>query len=283
MSVEGSSDSCYCCAKPQTSGMDMDAALSELGMLSSVTDMRKQYVNERAERTRRRNRLISEPSTSASSLEVAGVCMTPSNSPNKANASNGSYQIVQLNTQFVTSLSSGLNALEASQAVSQEAMSFGSHYSQETLEQEARANRISRTRSRLRRFRKPYELPFLHRHSIDTCYSSLPDTSVSTDNSNDSLASADEKPGCSTPPQHQTLDSVFRRPAAAASKQLSASSNLSTPEKTVVPGAVCRSKSLDDLDFSKLRLAEAENHNFILQKKEMDSVSQYMENLHVNE
>jgi hypothetical protein len=35
---------CYCCGVAPSARMDIDAALDELGMLSSVTESRKQYM-----------------------------------------------------------------------------------------------------------------------------------------------------------------------------------------------------------------------------------------------
>ena len=259
--------------------MDVDAALNELGMLSSVTEIRKQYVA--AERNRRRARQISEPSTST--LTVANnVGMTPSNSPDKGNHSG--YQVIKLNPHFVTSLSSGLSQLEVTRPpVAHTAVSLGSQYNHDSLEREARNRRMSRMKvSRYHRFKKPYELPWLsQRHSIDVCYSG---DSFSNDNSNDSAVS-DDKPGCSTPTVNTATNMcLFSTPEKTRPKEKPCStSNTGSPEKTLNQSAVARSKSLDDLDFSKLRLAEAENHNFILQKKEIDSVSQCMQNLNVNE
>lgn len=258
-------------------GMDVDAALNELGMLSSVTDSRKQYV---CERTRRRVRQVSEPGNSGLSVEtsMSEACMTPSNSPNK-----GMYQIVTLNPQFVTSLSAGMAALDA--AVIQDASpqhidQLGSRYCQESLDFEAKTSRLSRLKcSRIRRYRKPYEVPWLQRHSIDVCYSSV--DAASPENSNDSTAS------CSTPPIDSSLNlGPFSTPEKTRpTESMCKSSDTTTPEKSAVttPAPVTRSKSLDDLDFSKLKLAEAENQNFIVQKKEIDSMSQYLQNLNVNE
>jgi len=70
-------------------------------------------------------------------------------------------------------------------------------------------------------------------------------------------------------------------------------SNPSTPEKT--PGAtmlcmppiaatVTRSKSLDELDFAQLRLnSEKENCSFVLERKEIERMSQNFLHLQVNE
>ena len=60
--------SCYCCVRlPQThsSRMDIDTALNELGMLSSVTESRRQFMRERElfmQRRASRERFLSEPS-----------------------------------------------------------------------------------------------------------------------------------------------------------------------------------------------------------------------------
>ena len=289
------SNSCYCCLRPSTPavGMDIDAALMELGMLSSVTDSRQQYL---AERSRPRVRQVSEPSTSTSlepdAASLTSACMTPTNSPNK-----GTYQIVQLNPQFVTSLSSGINAIEMTRSASKDSIDFGTRYSQESLDRESKSNRLSRNKvSRLRRFRKPYEVPWLQRHSIDVCYSGESSSGSQSEHSTETVAAtAAGAPPPQTPPIElekrnlclfNTVTPAEKSRDAATEKPLCSSSNASTPEKSnhhSQGSTVPRSKSLDDLDFAKLRLAEAENHNFIVQKKEIDSVSQHLQNLNVNE
>ncbi len=269
--------SCYCCTRPRQN-MDVDSALNELGMLSSVTDIRKQYV---AERNRRRTRQLSDPAAAALMVDTNTVCMTPSNSPDKSTG----YQVIKLNPQFVTSLSSGLEQLEVSRPQVQSAVTFGARYSQDSLEREARNSRRA-SRLRYSRFRKPYELPWLQRHSIDVCYGSSAASGLfSNENSSDSFASAEDNHPSSSAPPSETTSNLCLAVASESPRTKLCSSSSGSPEKTLSQGAgaVARSKSLDDLDISKLRLAEAENHNFIRQKKEIDSVSQYMQNLNVNE
>lgn len=46
-----SQSGCYCC-NPVPAGMDVDSALHELGMISSVTNSRREYLRERNRHTR---------------------------------------------------------------------------------------------------------------------------------------------------------------------------------------------------------------------------------------
>ncbi len=259
-------NSCYCCTKPPklTSGMDIDVALNELGMLSTVTDSRREYLQERARQDRaghRRDRNLSEPGTSASP--------TPSNSPSK-----GTYQILQMNPQYVISLSTtGPKMEDRISNISRDLSSnFGAKYSQENIEYEVKTSRVARTKlARLKRFRKPYEVPW--RNSTgEHCYRTPYFGPLLSQSQASAAAAAIGTPEKTT------------RGADRASN-----SNTSTPEKQnsssllSVEVTVPRSKSLDELDFAKLRLAEAENHNFILEKKEIDKMSQHLQNLQVNE
>ena len=309
-------DGCYCCPKPSTSdvnqsAMDLDSALSELGMLSTVTDSRKQYLQEQAMRFRHsglcpRNRNHSEPSITA-----AG---TPANSPTK-----GMYQIIHMNSQFVTSLSTGLAActqpstsssppLSPSAPTSSsllqkpvmksstacECLDFGEKYGQDDLDQEARSSRLSRLKlSRMKRFRKPYELPW--RQSLEKTYGTMtstychmtmssPYTSVNSTYSHMTSTSCNQIQN-----QYSTGDTSLldMAPDKSHAGVKISSSNCSTPEKTQYANSqqacVTRSKSLDDLDVTKLQLAECENQNFIVQRKEIDTVSQHLQDLHVME
>ena len=282
-------DGCYCCPKPSTSNanqsaMDLDSALNELGMLSSVTDSHKQYEREKERQFARtilgaRSRNLSEPSFTG-----AG---TPSNSPTK-----GVYQVVQFNSQFITSLSSGLQActrpsisnaspsnLQKPAALNSsvcERLDFGERYRQEELEQDAKANRLSRLKmSRVKRFRKPYELPW--RQALEKSCNSSPSNSPNQH-----------------PEQYSTPVACVATPFLGVTPEKNrpadkiSTSNSSTPEKSCYnsakqPASVIRSKSLDDLDLSKLRLAESENQNFVLERKEIDNVSQHLRDMHVAE
>ncbi|XP_041361516.1 uncharacterized protein LOC121377542 [Gigantopelta aegis] len=82
--ASGTTSVCYCCcsetqANAPSNSMDVDAALHELGMLSTVTDSRHQFLKER-------NRTVSENSA---------VSLKPQNG----------YHIVQIDKHYVTGVS----------------------------------------------------------------------------------------------------------------------------------------------------------------------------------
>ncbi|WAR17706.1 hypothetical protein MAR_032325 [Mya arenaria] len=76
---------CYCCERTNTARMDIDSALDELGMLSSITESRKQYLRR-------------PHHAKTHSLPVS--------------TSTSSYHIVQIDTKYVTGFSSSQEASE---------------------------------------------------------------------------------------------------------------------------------------------------------------------------
>lgn len=265
---------CYCCnpIKP-AAGMELDTALHELGMLSSVTESRRQYLQEKARRDsleKSRMRNLSEPSLGSL------VHATPTNSPTKQGSQG--YQVLQINPQYVVSLSTSCfgkdshsdhynrdaserstpsTMAETDLSSRAAAVSIGAKYSQENVEYQAKSCRIARCRlARLKRFRKPYEVPW---HGMEKRYNiSYP------------------KP---LPGPTLVMPQTARIPLSSEGNR-----STNTPEKPLGElASVHRSRSLDELDFSKLQLAEAENHNFILEKKEIDTVSNNLQKLHVHE
>lgn len=282
---------CYCCVKPPLSThMDIDTALSELGMLSSSTQSRRQYLQEKEQHRRRvasRERFLSEPADlqdcvrsdvsvphfTTISESLATSPQTPSNSPSKG----GGYQILQLNMNYVTELSTctpkkdadpsalSMDLPTTSQGSDKTWFDLSQDYSKsDSFSKESKTGRLAKSKmsSRLRRFRKPYDIPW--RHSIESYYS---DHSAS-------------------PPLSSTFSASELSLPEKAQKRVTYPSNSSTPEKThpAAHGAsVPRSKSLDDLDLAKLKLAEAESNSSVLEKHEIDRVSQHFNDLHVGE
>jgi hypothetical protein len=110
----------------------------------------------------------------------------------------------------------------------------------------------SKCSSRHRRLKKPYEIPW--RHSIESYYG-------------DQTA-------------RPSPSSSFFANCISEKKVGYSASNSSTPEKSTPScserPSVSRSRSLDDLDLAKLKVAEAE-------RSEMDRVSQHFNALHVGE
>ena len=281
---------CYCCVKATTqtstmSSMDIDAALNELGMLSTVTESRRQFLHERSAMhgvtpttpvRRQRDRQISEPST---------VSATPSNSPQR-----GTYQILHINPQYVTSVTTIPGSLcypdgedqgsggcldnnrlniATEPMMSFPVPSFGAKYSQDVLERDSHTSRLSRVKlARLKRFRRPYEVPW--RQTPELCVQGYVNPGAQQDTH---LAA--------TVALATTPDRLTR----GGSDHKLSNSNASTPEKPSAQRKLSmqRSRSLDELDFAKIQLAEAENHNIVLQKREIDNMSRHLRNLQVTE
>ncbi|KAL3889916.1 hypothetical protein ACJMK2_002234 [Sinanodonta woodiana] len=151
---------CYCCSR-HSNKMDIDSALNELGMLSTITESRKQYLQER-------NRTRSESSLT-SKEKLAPL------SPNR-------YQIIHIDKKYVTGISDFVNSnaqcstgpqnsfdigrsLESSPPVAD----FVSSYSKlpNLLESEIQRKLMSKIRhAKSRRFRKPYAVPWRLYHSF---------------------------------------------------------------------------------------------------------------------
>ena len=253
---------CYCCGTALSHGLDIDAALNELGMLSTAAEGQREFQRDR----QHRQRYVSEPAGLSTS-----VCPTPATSPARP-----SYQVVQLNTQYVTDVSTGSPPkLTDQHSLDLQSLNFkfdkdgppaacrlefGDKFSKENLEAESQRGRLARLKlSRMKRFQRPYDLPWKHkmeRHYTERSYSlNVPITNL-----------------LSTPERTRLADKECN-------------SNSTTPEKPTSSSfcTVPRSKSLDELDFAKLHLAEAENHSFIQEKRDIETVSQHLKDLHVNE
>lgn len=89
MALHINQSGCYCCRKT-ASRMDIDMALDELGMLSTITESRKQYLHERS-RTRSEGSLAVKNKVNSGSL-----------------GGSSAYQIVQIDRNFVTGFSDSL-------------------------------------------------------------------------------------------------------------------------------------------------------------------------------
>ncbi|ELU13899.1 hypothetical protein CAPTEDRAFT_202543 [Capitella teleta] len=270
-----------CCMKPPSPAMNVDCALNELGMLSSVTQSRRQFLAEKGRRRSiARERYLSEPPadkiTDASSTYVPRsrpqISETPSpetplNSPLKGSG----FHILQLNMNYVTQFSthsSSSSPKDNDEAFSMETKDEGQpweHLGKDYASKESHP-RSSKSKgpSRLRRLKKPYEIPW--RHSIESYYSDqtvLPSPSSSFFNN---CVSESKTSSCSS--SSKTTTRVC-------------SSNSSTPEKSpscssLSSASLLRSKSLDDLNLAKLKLATTET-------QEMERVSQHFNDLHVGE
>ena len=265
--------------------MDIDAALNELGMLSSVSESRRQYLAECRRKelaALSRERKNSEPVIATNKFEET---------KGKAdmNTSKTGYQVLQLNSDFVTHVSPSSIKLDP---MISPVIEFGSKYNQENIEKESRSSRHSRSRlsSRMNRFKKPYDIPWLQRHSVDSCY---PSSCYERYTSNQLLYSLPHsKSQCDSHDEvFSTEDSACimkenvgkMEPGDKIQLKQSSNSDTSTGSKPKKHRQFCRSKSLDELDFSKLRVAETETMNYVEERKEIETVSSCLQNLHVNE
>lgn len=148
------SPSCYCC-KERSNAMDVDAALDELGMLSTVTNSRRQYLRERV---RTRSETI--------------------------HSETKSLNIVQLDKNFVSSISSGTfgtfyPTVDPGENIVVDPNSPGSSNMDQyrdtpTLRNREKQKCIRRSLLRKNRYKKPYEVPW----RLST---SLPETTITYD------------------------------------------------------------------------------------------------------
>ncbi|XP_014681623.1 PREDICTED: uncharacterized protein LOC106821370 [Priapulus caudatus] len=234
---------CYCChgnspppastsSCPLPSAMDIDSALHELGMLSTVTESRRQFLRERE--------CAREPK--------------PSSNPNSP--AKPGFRVLHMNSQYVT----GLLVAPASAAVRtgrtkslrglrERNRNVGAPYARADAAAAVAAGpgkSAGRMRS-ARRFKRPYQVPW-----HDSAHTTARDASA--------------PPPVDPPPP-------------ARERNISESSELPQWE----PAGFARSKSLDDLrvDLGKLLEVPAEGRSVVRDKKEIDKVSQHLQNLQV--
>ncbi|XP_003725000.1 uncharacterized protein LOC100892076 [Strongylocentrotus purpuratus] len=201
--------------------MDLDSALNELGMLSIVTESRKEYLKER-------------------------VSQNENNMNNATSSMQPSFQIVKMNTQFVTcvgsvlashgrpvitsssssSVQNGVMEAEKSSSASKPYPSF--------LVNEHRVVRTHRPTRRCQR--KPYAVP--HAHRSRTLRSRKLNTNLST-SLDDDVFLEDPQTDCNGNGRK------LRRPSSEAADKASL---------TVPDIQLHRSKSLDDIHLDRLRI-----------------------------
>ncbi|CAH1773166.1 unnamed protein product [Owenia fusiformis] len=274
--MEARNHPCYCCSRYQglqrdIMPMNLDSALNELGMLSSVTESRKQYLSER---NRNHNRSKSEQGTSSSQLPDTGDNAMSSTGSESSNSLSKGYQIVKINPQYVTSLNSGNRPMKIEQIGSKKdpghSICHGRKFMPDSLESEARGSRLTRVKfSRIKRFKKPYDVPW--RFSFDYANLTSPDMGEGLNSSSPTSTNARESP---------SLSSIHASPTKFAVRS---TSNSNTPEKKQNGrdrGSLVRSRSLDDLDLSKLNLMDKQYN--VQESKEIEKMSQNFLNLHVD-
>lgn len=229
-------NTCYCCKDKVKSksneDMDLDEALNELGMLSTVTESRKQYLREKQASSR--------------------ITRLYKNTDNRQQGRKNNFEVIHFNPQYITKVTIGSNQPSPSiwipDTFEDSTLDFGKNYrkSLENLDTEKRVRRLERYRlGRIRRFRRPYEVPW---RLMD------PMPNYSSQDSEDSL-------------------------------ELQSKSNSSSPVKYTSACTLPRSRSFDNLNFAMLKIATdiLEETNFSLCKQEIETVSANMRNLQVTE
>ncbi|XP_045181371.2 uncharacterized protein LOC123540425 [Mercenaria mercenaria] len=236
---------CYCCGVTPSARMDIDAALDELGMLSSVTESRKQYMQERM-RTRSESALITKRQ------------MYPKSHSLPASSASSSYQIVHLDTKYITGFTDTPNPEDMKSSIRQLPQSstdevfvdYSKDYrtQQENMDSAAEQRRkmrlkfkredISARNRRLlarKRAKQPYEVPWRLTQSFQ-----------------DSLLSrSDDIP--------------------------ESKSNSSSPVKPLNPESLTRSRSLDNIDFSAFFISENRD------RQDIDNVASGLKNLNFSD
>ncbi|GAB1599356.1 uncharacterized protein LOC115215897 [Argonauta hians] len=167
--------SCYCCSdkgKKNSEEMDLDEALNELGMLSTVTESRKQYLREKQTPSR-----------------VARLYK------NMDNRQQGKKKIgvIHLNPEYIAKVTIGSNQpsnnIWIQDRFENNNLDYFKNYQKrtESLEADMRSRRLERYRlGRIRRFRRPYEVPWRLMEPIPSSISSEIDSLEPQSKSNSS-------------------------------------------------------------------------------------------------
>ncbi|KAL4217743.1 hypothetical protein ACF0H5_022483 [Mactra antiquata] len=241
------SGGCFCCGGPSTNRMDIDAALDELGMLSTVTESRKQYLQERM-RTRSESGLISKHSSYSKSSAIP------------SSTASSTYQIVHIDTNYVTGFSDQpkQDCVKDSSSIADSEFSNEDVYidhakeyrtppfdNVESMADKRRKMRLKYRREDIsarnrrilarKRARQPYEVPWRLTQSF----------------------------------QENLLN---RHDDIPESK-----SNSSSPVKPINPDTLTRSRSLDNIDFSTFFISENAD------RREIDNVASELKNLNVSD
>lgn len=255
MSCEGG---CYFCVKPPERGMDLDSALNELGMLSSVTNSRKEFMKERKRST----------SESTPSRPFNEPLPRPFNEPAPFNEPVSSFHgkgfhILQVDPKYVTGFSADfplvMNVpnsdsdlpMDASRIPSTSETSpilepklkdcfctKGSCQHSEVTPKQVISKRSMLRKGRYKRYLKPYEVPWRLNNSL---------------------------------------------PEAEMHHQEHSKSNESSPVKALSGGPLIRSRSLNNLESARARLAdifEEPHPQHSADRQEIEKVSKQIENLH---
>ncbi|XP_035212087.1 uncharacterized protein LOC118186150 [Stegodyphus dumicola] len=238
--------SCYCCshdklkhAEPAAGEMELDAALQELGMLSTITNSRLDYLNEKVKKKR-----------SSNSLSSAPLC------------------IVQMNSQFVTKFSLSKNSVPGADSESEEENDSSApgrpHGSIEESKSvvnpklicEQKMRRVYKGIRRRDYMFRPYDFPW--RLKLEDSLKNIPVAAAVSDRA--------------SPPTVSRQDSGNKSNPSSPVKSQKSLTNLGS--------SIFRSRSLDDLEISKL---EAKDDScYETGRAEIDTMSQRISKLHVS-
>ncbi|KAH9512634.1 hypothetical protein Btru_038997 [Bulinus truncatus] len=211
-------DDCSTAANMNSDSMDLDSALDELGMLSTVTNSRKQFLVETRGLTsfRKREQRLRSKSESSPNLTILGK-------PN-------GFRIIQLDTNYVTGVSDLTPALDQGTNIGLDytiplkSQQMRLEYrNPDVLEESVRRRRsiprMSRLRKdRYRRSRCPYKIPNRLYHSmqesdfgsefLETDVSQFVSSSLASDLSSDTLCSRLSDSQCITQSKSNTTSPV---------------------------------------------------------------------------
>lgn len=223
------SKSCYCCkdlAKAEFE-TELDKTLNELEMLGTMV----------------KNKLLRETQTASSTSRITRLYK---NTDNRQQGRKNNFEVIHFNPQYITQVT--IDSDQPSHKVWLPKLDFGKDYrkSISDLESDSRVRRLERCRlGRIRRFRRPYEVPW---RLMD------PMPSYSSQDNEDS-------------------------------SDLQSKSNSSSPVKYTSSCTLPRSRSFDNMNFAMLQIATdiLEETNFSLCKQEIETVSANMRNLQVTE
>ncbi|GBN68550.1 hypothetical protein AVEN_227865-1 [Araneus ventricosus] len=236
--------SCYCIAHnkdspvlDQTSSMELDAALHELGMLSKVTDSRVDYLNEKMRRKRTSNSLSSAP-----------LC------------------VVQMNSKFVTKFSLSRNSCSESDSEGESddrvcrSPKLSSKLSKVRMEPSVIFDKLRGSdayRRRHARMYKPYDILWKKRMQTEKDVTDIL-AAVTADRASPPTVSRQDSGNKSNPSSPVKSQSY---PASSGS-------------------SIVRSRSLDDLEISKLDYSKDDCCCY--GRSDIDTVSQRISKLHVS-
>ncbi|KAH3709556.1 uncharacterized protein LOC127858601 [Dreissena polymorpha] len=246
----GPPSQCYCCERVTPSLMDIDAALNELGMLSSVTDSRRQYLQERG-RTRSESAILTKHSSrpKAHSLPVS--------------SSMSNYHILHIDTKYVTGFSDTQTRVNSSNEA-------GSSH-----EPDQRNDEVFVDHS------KEYRNP---REDIDSSIENNRRTRMMRMKHRQTDFSARSRRMLARKRAQQPYEVPWRLTQSFQEGLLlkpndpqESKSNSSSPVKPINPESLPRSRSLDNLDFSSFFISGS------LERPDIDNVASGIKNLNVSD